>query len=265
MCSELPTSSLEDSVGVLLVDKPAGFSSFAMVRMVRRLTGVRKVGHAGTLDPFATGLLVVCIGRPATKLVGELMGGSKSYLATLTLGRTSSTHDPEGEILQTDEWPLIPGPLVHQVLESFRGEIMQVPPAFSALKHRGKPLYHYARRGIIVEKAARPVCIHRLQWLDERDILDQDNPTLNLVVCCSKGTYIRTLAADIGAALRCGAYLSALRRIGSGCFSVEQAVSGAALAGADGEILLREALIDRDEVRKRLHSSAKEDSITCYG
>lgn len=250
--------------GVVLVDKPAGKSSFAMVRVVRRLTGIKKVGHAGTLDPFATGLLVICIGRPATRLIGEVMNGEKQYLATLELGKVSSTQDPEGEIVATGSWATIPGEEVERVLAGFRGTIMQVPPAFSALKHKGKPLYHYARRGIIVEKAARSVHIQLLQWLDRRDLVEATAPSLTLRVCCGKGTYIRALAADIGAALGCGAYLSQLRRVASGCFSVEQSVCGAALYGESGPDILREAVLGVEHVQKRLQCSDKSDNITCY-
>jgi tRNA pseudouridine55 synthase len=251
--------------GMVLVDKPAGKTSFAMVRLVRRLSGVKKVGHAGTLDPFATGLLVICIGRPATRLIDQIMGGEKQYVATLALGMVSSTQDPEGQLVQSGPWQPIVRQRVEQVLDRFRGPIMQSPPAFSAVKHQGKPLYHYARHGIIIEKPPRPVTISLLRWLDPREQVTMTAPTLEVLVKCSKGTYIRTLAADIGAALGCGAYLTALRRLGSGSFSVEQSVSGQALAGENGPDLLRQAVVEVDEVQKCLQSSGKNDNITCYG
>jgi tRNA pseudouridine55 synthase len=251
--------------GVVLVDKPAGKSSFAMVRLVRRLAGVRKVGHAGTLDPFATGLLVICIGRPATRMIDVIMGGEKQYLATLVLGTVSSTQDPEGQLVSTGPWGPIERQRVEQVLNCFRGSIMQSPPAFSALKHQGKPLYHYARQGILIEKPPRPVTISLLAWLDEREQVTMEGPTLELLVHCGKGTYIRSLAADIGAALGCGAYLTNLRRRASGCFSVEQSVCGVALSGEDGPDLLRHAVRDVDAVRNLLQYSGKSDNITCYG
>jgi tRNA pseudouridine55 synthase len=251
--------------GMVLVDKPAGKTSFAMVRLVRRLSGVKKVGHAGTLDPFATGLLVVCIGRPATRLIDQIMDGEKQYLATLALGTVSSTHDPEGQLTRSEPWQPIEHQTIERVLGRFRGPIMQTPPAFSAVKHQGKPLYHYARHGIIIEKPPRPVTISLLRWLDPREQVTMSAPTLELLVQCSKGTYIRTLAADIGAALGCGAYLTALRRLASGSFSVEQGVSGQALAGENGAGLLRRAFVDVDEVKKCLQSSGKSDTVTCYG
>ncbi|MCB2215307.1 tRNA pseudouridine(55) synthase TruB [Desulfofustis glycolicus] len=251
--------------GMVLVDKPAGKTSFAMVRLVRRLSGVKKVGHAGTLDPFATGLLVVCIGRPATRLIDRIMAGEKQYLATLVLGTVSSTQDPEGQLIRSEPWPPIEHQTIEQVLDRFRGPIMQSPPAFSAVKHQGKPLYHYARNGIIIEKPPRPVTISLLRWLDPREQVTMSAPTLELLVECSKGTYIRTLAADIGAALGCGAYLTALRRLASGSFSVEQSVCGQALAAENGPELLRQAFVDVDEVQKCLQSSGKSDNITCYG
>ncbi|MBE0582559.1 MAG: tRNA pseudouridine(55) synthase TruB [Desulfofustis sp.] len=251
--------------GVVLVDKPAGKSSFAMVRLIRRLTGIRKVGHAGTLDPFATGLLVICIGRPATRMIDLIMGGEKQYQATLVLGTVSSTQDPEGHLESTGPWDPITRQQVEQVLSGFRGPIMQSPPAFSALKHQGKPLYYYARQGILIEKPPRLVTISLLRWLDEREQVTMDDPTLELLVHCGKGTYIRSLAADIGAALGCGAYLKDLRRRASGCFSVEQSVCGTALGGEDGPDLLRHAVRDVEEVRNLLQYSGKSDSITCYG
>lgn len=244
-----------DEAGVVLVDKPAGLTSFAMVRVLRRLSGIKKVGHAGTLDPFATGLLVICIGRPATRLIGAMMEGKKHYLATLQLGSVSTTHDPEGEVHDTGPWPAVSAETMEAVLARFRGTTMQTPPVFSALKHQGKPLYHYARQGIVVEKPPRPVVIDELEWLDARSQVAVNDPTVQLRVRCGKGTYIRSLAADIGAALGCGAFLSGLRRLGSGCFSVEEAVSGAALAGPDGRNLLAEGLLDVEQVRKRLQYS----------
>ncbi len=234
--------------GVLLVDKPAGSTSFAMVRVVRRLAGVKKVGHAGTLDPFATGLLVICIGRPATRLIDQLMDGDKEYLATLVLGTVSSTLDPEGELVATGPWPPLAGDVVRRVLAGFCGTILQRPPAFSALKHHGKPLYQYARQGIVIDKAPRPVRIERLDWLDAREQVLPDAPTLQLRVRCGKGTYIRSLAADIGAALGCGAYLTALRRTASGCYRVEQSVCGQALQADTGPELLRRHLRALDEL-----------------
>ncbi len=213
--------------GVLLVDKPAGATSFAMVRAVRKIFGIKKVGHAGTLDPFATGLLIICIGRPATKMISLFMNGEKEYLATLRLGARSSTQDPEGEIIMDDWDEQYSGDLITGVLARFTGELLQTPPAFSALKHKGKPLYHYARKGVSIIKEARKIHIHTLEWEDGRIAVDRSNPFITIRVVSSKGTYIRTLGADIGEELGCGAYLTSLRRTQSGCFSVKDSFDGA--------------------------------------
>lgn len=210
---------------VIPVDKPVGPSSFRMVQLVRRALGIKKVGHAGTLDPFASGLLLICVGRAATRLVERLMAGDKEYLATLQLGVGTTTYDCEGEVAaQTPVDPEIYSRL-ETVLDRYRGEILQVPPAFSAVKHRGKPLYHYARKGEIISKPPRRVEIRQLLALE----LDRQRNCLKLQVRCSKGTYIRTLAHDLGQSLGCGAHLIALRRLASGPFRVEQAVDGNAL------------------------------------
>ncbi|MBM9604575.1 tRNA pseudouridine(55) synthase TruB [Desulfopila inferna] len=211
---------------VFLVDKPAGPSSFTMVKNVRRLLGIKKVGHAGTLDPFASGLLVICAGRPATKIISSLMEGEKEYLATLTLGVETTTQDPEGQVTATTAVEPLAEEVVERCLTSFVGEQMQIPPVYSALKHKGKPLYYYARKGIEVKKEARHVHIRQIERVDENGILSGSGAELTIRVICSKGTYIRTLAADIGRMLGCGAYLSSLRRIRSGSFSVTDSFSG---------------------------------------
>lgn len=214
----------------MLVDKPAGATSFGMVRQVRRLLGIKKVGHAGTLDPFATGLLIVCVGRPATRLTDRFMAGRKVYRAELQLGMETDTLDPEGRV--TGIWP-VPGlteERIRQCLAGFIGRRQQVPPAYSAVKHKGKPLYHYARKGIAVAKEPREVEMYSI------DLGEYDPRTHRLVfdVCCSRGTYIRVLATEIGRALGCGAFLRRLRRLGSGPFAVAAAVPGDVLAGTDG-------------------------------
>ncbi len=209
--------------GVLLVDKPVGPTSFAVVRQVRRGVRVKKVGHAGSLDPFASGLLVVCVGRPATRLSGRLMAGRKHYRAEIRLGVETDTYDAEGQ--ETARRPVegIDRQRVEAVLSGFRGEIMQAPPPFSALKHQGRPLYYYARRGEPVHKEPRPVRVHRL------DLLSLAGDRLVLDIECGKGTYVRSLAADLGRELGCGAHLAGLRRLAVGPFAVEQAVDGARL------------------------------------
>ncbi|THB78933.1 MAG: tRNA pseudouridine(55) synthase TruB [Desulfobulbaceae bacterium] len=239
--------------GVLLVDKPAGKSSFALVRVVRKLTGIKKVGHAGTLDPFATGLLVICIGRPATKMISQFMDSDKEYLATLRLGAVSTTLDPEGEISPTDTSFAYRSEEIEAVLDRFRGEIKQVPPAYSALKHKGKPLYHYARQGVMIEKEPRTVHIHSLECFYSIDMIDTHNPILTCRVVCSKGTYIRSLAADIGKALGCGAYLSELRRTRSGVFSVDNAVNGRSLYGDYDPKKISDDIIQLEAVQNMLH------------
>ncbi len=210
--------------GVVLVDKPAGPSSFAMVQRVRRAMGIKKVGHTGTLDPFASGLLVICVGRPATRIIPRLMDGDKVYVATLRLGVETDTHDLEGRVTARHPVPDFPPEVIADCLARFTGPQMQKPPAFSAVKHKGKPLYHYARKGISIEKEARPIVIHALTCVE------RGAGHLTISVRCGKGTYIRTLAHDIGRALGCGAHLTALRRVGNGPFTVDEAIDGARLA-----------------------------------
>lgn len=210
--------------GIFLIDKPAGLTSFAVVSRMRRLLGMKKVGHAGTLDPFATGLLVLCAGRPATKMIDKLMAGDKEYLATLQLGVETETLDGEGKIVRQSTVPEYEPITIGACLERFRGQQLQTPPAYSALKHKGKPLYYYARKGEPVFKEPRPVEISVLQRIDQDPVLSDEKNTLALRVVCSKGTYIRVLAADIGRDLGCGAYLLHLRRVRSGCFTVDDAL-----------------------------------------
>jgi tRNA pseudouridine55 synthase len=243
-------NGLEEAV--LLVDKPAGKTSFSIVRAVRKSSGIKKVGHAGTLDPFATGLLVVCIGRGATKLIPHFMDGEKEYQACLCLGRVSTTHDPEGEVTDGPEIPRLSRGDVDSALREYTGTILQKPPAYSALKYKGKPLYHYARRGITIDKEPREIHINELEWLDPREEVHGLGCTVQLRVRCSKGTYIRSLAADIGELLGCGAYLTSLRRTKSGFFSVEESTPGADLFTHPNSQLAQGALLSVDHVRKHL-------------
>lgn len=238
--------------GTFLIDKPEGASSFYMVRQVRRALGMKKVGHAGTLDPFATGLLIICAGRPATRMISEIMEGEKEYLATLRLGRETTTLDPEGEIICEHSVGQLSPEQVEVCLQGFRGELDQVPPAYSALKHKGKPLYHYARQGINIVKPPRRICIHTLERTDGDLVLSDTSPFLGIRVVCSKGTYIRTLAADIGKVLGCGAYLTALRRIRSGCFHVRGGVTGQQLREDDAQKRLMEKVLSVSDVRNLL-------------
>jgi tRNA pseudouridine55 synthase len=244
--------SAQADPGVVLVDKAPGRTSFSVVRSVRKIFGVKKVGHAGTLDPFASGLLVVCIGRPATRLIGQLMEGEKTYQATLVLGKVSTTQDPEGEISTAGPVSGLCRETVEAVLENFRGPIMQTPPSFSALKHKGKPLYHYARKGITITKDPREVIIHELELNHLELAFDERAPSMELKIKCSKGTYIRSLAEDIGNSLGCGAYLSVLRRTQSGCFSVEDSIPGDSLDDPDRAQWVRQQRIDVAQVQKLL-------------
>jgi len=230
--------------GVCLVDKPVGPSSFRMVQLVRRAFGIKKVGHSGTLDPFASGLLIICVGRPATRMIPQLMGGDKVYEAVLRLGVETDTFDREGKVTARSEVVVPADNELDACLRSFCGRQMQAPPAFSALKHKGKPLYYYARKGIVVEKEPREVVIHDIRCLR------LDETSLAIRVHCGKGTYIRTLAMDIGRALGCGAHLTELRRLQNGPFSVENAVNGALLDERDRarELLASSMLsVDRAE------------------
>ncbi|HET9823238.1 MAG TPA: tRNA pseudouridine(55) synthase TruB [Burkholderiaceae bacterium] len=208
--------------GVLLLDKPVGLSSNDALQKARRLLNAEKAGHTGTLDPLASGLLPLCFGA-ATKFSQVSLDADKRYTATLHLGVTTTTADLEGEEVARRAVAFDRRTL-DAVLARFTGPIAQRPPMHSALKHQGRALYEYAREGIEVDRPARDVVIHRLEvlsWLEDRLVLD---------VHCSKGTYVRTLAADLGEALGCGAHLAGLRRTGSGALSVDDAVGLDALA-----------------------------------
>lgn len=226
MAQPLPTSKRSPRVpidGVLLLDKQAGLSSNDALMQAKRLLNARKAGHTGTLDPFATGLLPLCFGE-ATKFAQDLLDADKTYETVVHLGVRTSTGDTEGEVVQSHEVELAQ-PQIEAALTQFRGEIQQVPPMHSALKRDGKPLYEYARAGLTLEREARRVAIHELVLLEYRA------PLLKLRVSCSKGTYIRVLGEDIGAALGCGAHLRALRRTAVGTLTIERAVTLEQLAG----------------------------------
>jgi len=245
---------------VFLLDKPCGPTSFWVVRQVRRLLSIKKVGHAGTLDPFASGLLIVCAGRAATRTIDALMAGEKEYLATLCLGVCTTTGDPEGEITLRRRVPPFSADELEAALDRFRGEYWQTPPAYSALKHQGKPLYAYARKGIVIEKPPRRVFISSLTREDLA--FASDAATLTIRVRSSKGTYIRRLAEDIGDALGCGAYLTALRRTMSGPFSVERAVTAGLLKEEDGLRHLASARLDETELAALLRETRLPARVT---
>lgn len=202
--------------GILNIDKPAGLTSHDVINRVRRVARMRRVGHAGTLDPLATGILLVCLGR-ATRLVEYLTGQPKTYEAVIRMGQATDTYDAEGTITAEHPVTFTEADLA-QALAQFQGEIEQVPPMYSAIKQDGQPLYKLARQGKDVARPSRPVTIYEL------DILDWQPPHLSLRITCSKGTYIRSLAHDLGEALGCGGHITALRRTAVGSFTLDTAV-----------------------------------------
>jgi len=203
--------------GVLVIQKPQNWTSHDVVNKARRLLQEKKIGHTGTLDPLATGVLVLCVGK-ATKIVRYLEADDKEYIAELKLGATTDTLDSAGSILETREYAPPTRDDIQHALERFRGTILQRPPAYSALKVSGVPSYRLARQGTILEHEERPVTISEITLLEYRD------PLVRFSVTCSKGTYIRTLCADIGAFLGAGAHLTALVRTRSGRFRIEHAL-----------------------------------------
>lgn len=202
--------------GILLIDKAAANSSFFVVKILRRITHIQKIGHAGTLDPFATGLLILLLGRSATRLSNTWMEQQKTYRAVLSLGSSTNTYDIEGTITATSSY--VPSlEQIQETLSLFQGETLQIPPMYSAKKVEGKKLYELARAGKEIER--KPVSVHM-----EISLLSYEYPLLSLEVTCSKGTYIRSLAHDIGEKLQCHAHLSSLRRTKIGSYCVEEAV-----------------------------------------
>ncbi len=202
--------------GLLVIDKPLGGTSHDVVNRIRRVSGVRRVGHAGTLDPLATGVLLLCVGR-ATRLVEYLVGHGKMYETTVRLGQTTNTYDAEGEVVQERPFSHISPSQIEQALTQFRGTIQQIPPLYSAIKKDGQPLYKLARKGEVVDVPPREVTIHELT------LLGIELPEVQLRVHCSSGTYIRSLGHDLGEALGCGGHLSMLRRTAVGKFTTQQA------------------------------------------
>lgn len=203
--------------GFLNVDKPLGMTSHDVVAKVRRAAGIKKIGHAGTLDPLATGVLILCVGG-ATRLSDYVMHGTKRYRARVRLGQVTDTYDAEGEVIQERDVSQVTQADIRQALGTFLGEIEQVPPMYSAIKRGGKKLYELARAGETVEREARKVRI------DALEIVDWQPPEYTLEVTCSAGTYIRSLAYDVGETLGVGAHLAGLVRMASGVFTLENAV-----------------------------------------
>lgn len=201
-----------DVHGVMVLDKPAGMSSSNAVQCVKRLFDARKVGHTGSLDPLATGVLPLCFGE-ATKFSQYLLDSDKRYWAKVRLGVATDSGDADGKIVAERAVPNITRERVDAALDAFRGDIEQVPSMFSAVKHQGKPLYKFARQGIEIERQARPVTVYA------NDIVDFGGDELTLNIHCSKGTYVRNIAHDLGDALGCGAHVCALRRTGAGPYT----------------------------------------------
>lgn len=244
--------------GVLIIDKPVGPTSFAVVRQIRNLTGVRKVGHGGTLDPLASGVLPVCLGE-ATKLAQFLLDADKEYLATIQLGAETETDDRAGAVTATYPVEHLGPAAVAAAIAAFRGARSQIPPMFSALKHQGRPLYDYARAGEIVDRAPRRIEILEFELLAYRPVGEPatdvaaavgtgpataqftTGPAVDVRVRCSKGTYIRTLARDLGTALGTGAHLAALRRTRSGPFDLARALGPEQVAAAGAAALISPA------------------------
>lgn len=213
--------------GLLIIDKPSGLTSHDVVKRVRRATKIRQVGHTGTLDPMATGVLVVCLGQ-ATRISEYLLGHDKAYRATIRLGIETNTYDADGEVVATHDVDVDRAKL-ERALAQLVGEIQQVPPMYSAIKRTGQKLYELARQGIEIEREARPVVIHAIE------LCDYQAPDVTIKVRCSAGTYIRSIAHDLGAALGTGGHLIELTRTAAGPFTTEQAIQLEAFEAAARE------------------------------
>lgn len=237
-----------------MVDKPEGLSSAQVVTRIKALFGAKKAGHTGTLDPFATGILVCCINR-ATRLSRFFLKGDKTYEAVLRLGTQTDTQDATGAVTKRQPIDGVTSEMIFQVAGNFTGTISQVPPVYSALKHEGTPLYKLARRGQAVEKPARTVRIDRL------DILDIELPDVRFTVSCSAGTYIRTLCADMGAALGCGGHLKTLRRTASCGFGPDDARSIEQLKELKGKGVLETAVLDMRAALPRIPEVIVDDRL----
>lgn len=226
--------------GVLLLDKPVGMTSNCALQKAKRLYQAAKAGHTGTLDPFASGLLPICLGE-ATKFSQSMLDADKTYRATVRLGVRTTTGDPEGMVLETRPVRVREAD-VRGILAGFTGEFLQIPPMHSALKVDGRPLYDYARKGVEIERKPRPVVVHRLE------LIDFQGDVFTLLVESGKGLYVRTLAEDLGEALGCGAHLQALVRLAVGPLHLEQAIGLEALEAMDpqtrdGRLLPVDALL----------------------
>lgn len=226
---------MDECQGILLIDKPIGKTSFSLVAALRRILGVRKIGHAGTLDPFATGVMVMLVGRSMTRLSDRFLCEDKEYIAQVHLGISTDTYDCDGKVVLTSS--VIPSETeILEIIQKFQGKIEQIPPMHSAKKVNGKKLYELARKGKEIER--KPVTVTL-----ETEFLNYEYPHLNIRVKCSKGTYVRSIAYDMGKMLGCGAHLSALKRTRSGPFSIENCLDGSQLFNQP---------VDLEQVRKAL-------------
>ncbi len=217
-----------EAEGFLLVDKIPGKTSFFPVKCIRKITGVKKVGHAGTLDPFASGLLIFLIGKNYTRLSERFLHLDKEYIATICFGKTTDSYDIDGKVCSTS--PLIPSKEdISEALKDFQGDVLQTPPMFSAKKVNGKKLYELARSGITIERKPCAVNI-------STEFISYEYPYLELKVTCSKGTYIRSIAHDLGEKLKCGAYLHKLKRTRIGPFNLTDSISSDMLEKSNFDI-----------------------------
>ncbi|NTV28483.1 MAG: tRNA pseudouridine(55) synthase TruB [Candidatus Omnitrophica bacterium] len=203
--------------GIAIIDKPSGMTSHDVVARVRRILKIKRVGHAGTLDPLATGVLVILVGK-STRLFDKFVAFDKAYSATMQLGLKTSSADINGEVLSTRPYEKVSRDMLEEAFKSFTGSIFQVPPMVSAVKHNGERLYKLARKGVAVERAPRSVRIDRLE------LLNFQSPFAEFILECSKGTYVRQVAEDVGELLGCGACITQIRRIKVGPFSIDKAV-----------------------------------------
>jgi len=234
--------------GILVVNKPAGISSQQVVTRVKRAMRYKKAGHAGTLDPEATGVLLICLAA-ATGLFEALQAHDKEYVSVVKLGIETNTYDMTGEVVAEREVPALTSDDVERVLENYRGDIEQIPPMFSALKHRGQPLYKLAWQGVTVERPPRPVTVR------EMELVELNSPEVTLRTVCSRGTYIRTLAHDIGNDIGCGGCIQTLVRTRSGPFSLDGAMTLDDVEDSPANAIA--AVVPLDEVRAMLEAEAE--------
>lgn len=237
------------TAGILVVNKPAGITSQQVVTRVKRAMRYKKAGHAGTLDPDATGVLLICL-ADATRLFEALQAHDKEYVSIVKLGVETNTYDMTGEVVAEREVPPLTADDVERVLENYRGDIEQVPPMFSALKHRGQPLYKLARQGVTVERPPRPVTVR------EMELVELNPPEMTLRTVCSRGTYIRTLAHDIGNDIGCGGCIQTLIRTRSGPFSMDGAMTLDDIEDDPANAVA--AIVPLDDVRAMLEAEPVE-------